>query len=121
MRNFIVYAALAVLGMSSALPCMAVNSEHSPQVVNAGDQRGGYVFMGNLYPVSVEKSGTTLIVTVPAPSQTVLGTAPSCPWSINGSGQLVIRIPEHVGVGGYMEVGVRLSNGDTGVYYVILD
>lgn len=118
MRNSIICAALLVLGMSSALPCMAATGENPGNVVNVENRDGGYTFMGYLYAESVVMQGSTQIVTVPAPKETVIGTAPSCEWSINGAGKLVIRVPGHVGVEGLMEVGVQLSGGGIGVYYV---
>lgn len=118
MRNFIVCASLVLWGMSSALPCMAANSEKSENVVNVENQRGGYTFLGYLYAESVVMQGSTQIVTVSAPKETVTGTAPSCEWSINSAGKLVIIVPERVGVEGLMEVGVRLAGGGIGVYYV---
>lgn len=118
MRNYIAFFALAIFGMSSALPCMAVNDNDSRQVINVDNQRGGYTFLGNLYPISVENIGYRIILTVPAPKETVIGTAPNCEWYFNSTGQLVIKVENDM-VNGRMEVGVKMSNGEIGVYYVI--
>lgn len=117
MRNFIVCASFVLLGMSSALPCMAANSEKSENVVNVENQAVRAVFLGYLNAINVEESGAMLVITVPAPRETMLGTAPASEWFVT-SGQLVIRVKKDIVEGGTMEVAVRLSNGDTGIYYV---
>lgn len=118
MRNFIVCASFVLLGMSSALPCMAANSEKSENVVNVENPAVRAVFLGYLNAINVEESGAMLVITVPAPRETMLGTAPTSEWFVNAADQLVIRVKKDIVEDGPMQVAVKLSNGDTGIYYV---
>lgn len=85
---------------------------------------GGYTYLGNLGTVTVD-TGSDYVITVPAPKEQVSGTAPSGQWYINGNNQLVVTIRRHVlmlspGESVNIEVGVRMSNGEIGVYYITL-
>lgn len=118
MRNFIVCASLVVLGMSSVLPCMAANRENSKNEANVENQAVRAAFLGYLNAINVEESLGMLVITVPAPREPMLGTAPASEWFVNAADQLVIRVKKLIVEDGPMEVAVKLSNGDTGIYYV---
>lgn len=120
-KNFLMAGALCGL---LALGCIDQVSANNSPVEDEIGLYGGYTFLGYLGSVTVD-THSDYVITVPAPAEKVLGTAPSSQWHINGNGQLVITIREHVlglasGEQVNIEVGVRMSDGEIGVYYITL-
>lgn len=100
-------------------------SANNSQVKEGTELYRGYTFLGYLGSVTVNTNSPTYVITVPAPAEQVLGTAPSAQWSVNANYQLVITMDrvalllapgEQVNI----EVGVRKSDGEIGVYYITL-
>lgn len=118
-KNFLMASLLCGL---LAFGCINPASAHGSSVEDGIEMYRGYTFLGYLGSATVETS-KDCVISVPAPAENVRDTAPSLPWHIDGKGQLVIAIRRYVlnidpGEQVNIEVGVQMSNGEIGVYYI---
>lgn len=123
MKN--IFLLVVFLFSSSCFDVNSVSAENDFSPIAVEVVSGGYVNLGVLTTVYADAKINSFTVTVPKPNEQVLSCAPNFAWTDLGS-TLVITgnlddiglLNRPLGTVAHFEIGVRMNNGQIGVYQV---